>query len=624
MKTRTLFALALCLGLAGTVLAQTTRYGDPNFVRQNDWQSGMPTVLRLSTTAEVGHEFDGTPVEIPFTITGTRARVWLAVYSKDANPQYGGAPFGQGGVGNAMLRAAGLDTMIRVTAGEAFSEGSHTIAWDGMDFHGNPVQAGSYDFFLIALDDVSKPTWTGDAPSPSMWGEYRFDFRFDPPIIWSTRSNPARLTRTPVGTDLFEDPNPQTHIQMPWMAPRRQELYDESVPSQWELSFIEIEPNDPNIAYVGNMGWPGANDLPPGIWKVEIDLDELTIVPDETWEHSDRGYIVWEDRLPKSALRRSPHNPWNEDDGLIYLSWMNREPPLTPGVLIFDRATGELVTILDLTDLYLLEHPERGPGTPGPFGIDVDDTGIYLSSYWMDTPGSWPAKLSFEGDLIWQNQDGDGFVDRYWGEEAEARGILPLDQMVHTHQFATRWGFSVGGGYNDPSWGFLLGPDGSGIIKFDLPHMPPALGGGVKFVTNDTDFDGLWIPMDNSQLVHWPFDMAHGVITEGPPTAVLEVESALPDDFALGAAYPNPFNSQTAIRFSIAEAGQGVTTTLRIFNTAGQQVATLVDEVMQPGTYEATWDGRDQAGLEVGSGTYLYRLTVGDHFNQTQRMTLLK
>ena len=617
MRMRTLFALTLCLGLAGTALAQTTRYGDPNFVRENDWQSGMPTVLRLETAEEVGHEFDGTTVEIPFTITGTRARVWLAVYSKDANPQYGGAPYGQGGVGNAMLRAAGLDTLIRVTDGEAFSEGSHTIAWDGRDYHGNPVDAGEYDFYLFALDDVSNPTWTGRTSRPQVWSDHRFDFRFDPPVTWSTNYNVARLERAPLGIDLFEEPNPHTTIEMPWMEPRRGELIDEPHIGQWEMCGMELDPNDPNVAYI-------CNDLnTAGIWKVNIDLDELTILPDETWAEADRGYIVWYARLFDFATRPSAHNPWSQDDGMLYVAWRSTEVPQTPGILVIDRATAEIVNIIDLTDLYLLER-DGEPHVPGPSGIDVDDTGIYVSAYWMNVHGSWPIKLSLDGDLLWQNQDGDGFVDRYIGEEAEALGINPIDQMVHTHHSVTRWGFSVGGGYNDPSWGFILGPDGSGIMKFNLPHMPPSLGGGTKVIAQDSDFDGLWIPTDGHRLVHWPFDMAHGVITEGPPTAVLEVESALPDEFALGAAYPNPFNSQTAIRFAIAEAGHGVTTTLRIFNTAGQQVATLVDEVMQPGTYEATWDGRDQAGREVGSGTYLYRLTVGDQFSQTQLMTLLK
>ncbi len=617
MRMRTLFALTLCLGLAGTALAQTTRYGDPNFVREEDWQSGMPTVLRLQTAEEVGHEFDGNPVEIPFTITGTRARVWLAVYSKDANPQDGGAPYGQGGVGNAMLRAAGLDTMIRVTEGAAFSEGSHTIAWDGRDFHGNLVEAGEYDFYLLALDDVSNPTWTGRNSSPQVWTDHRFDFRFDPPIIYHTAPAPARLMRTPVGTDLFEDPEPHTTIEMPWMQPRRAEVWDDPETNQWEIGFIEVCPNDPNVGYVGNYRRPA------GLWKVDIDWDEMTVTPDETWAFSDRGRVDWEGFLAFSALRQSPHNPWNEDDGLIYVTWRHMYEPQTPGVLIFDRATAELINIIDMTDLYLLER-DGDPFISGPFGIDVDDGGIYVSSYWMNVHGSWPARFTLDGDLLWQNQNGDGFVDRYVGEEAEALGINPIDQMVNTHMTVTRWNFVVGGGYNDPSWGYILGPDGSGIIHLNLPHMPPALGGGVQIIANDTDFDGLWIPTDGHRLVHWPFDMARGMITEGPPTAVLEVESALPDDFALGAAYPNPFNSQTAIRFSIAEAGQGVTTTLQVFNTAGQQVATLVDEVMQPGTYEASWDGRDQAGREVGSGTYLYRLTVGDHFSQTQRMTLLK
>ena len=47
------------------------------------------------------------------------------------------------------------------------------------------------------------------------------------------------------------------------------------------------------------------------------------------------------------------HHPWIPDDGLICLSWQDRESPRTPGVIIFDRATGSVVNQLDLTDLFL-------------------------------------------------------------------------------------------------------------------------------------------------------------------------------------------------------------------------------------------------------------------------------
>ena len=109
---KTALAVLASLLLAGAALAQSNSYGDPNFNRQSDWRSGMPNVLKV-VAGNVNYQFDGTAAEIPFTLDGGPAEVYLAVYSKDANPQYGGAAIGRGGLGGSMLRAAGLDTFVK-------------------------------------------------------------------------------------------------------------------------------------------------------------------------------------------------------------------------------------------------------------------------------------------------------------------------------------------------------------------------------------------------------------------------------------------------------------------------------------------------------------------------------
>ncbi len=56
---------------------------------------------------------------------------------------------------------------------------------------------------------------------------------------------------------------------------------------------------------------------------------------------------------------------------------------------------------------------------------------------------------------------------------------------------------------------------------------------------------------------------------------------------------------------------------------AGQVVRTLVEEAQQPGRYAVRWDGRDERGVEAGSGVYLYRLQAGAQV-QVRRMVLLQ
>ena len=88
--------------------------------------------------------------------------------------------------------------------------------------------------------------------------------------------------------------------------------------------------------------------------------------------------------------------------------------------------------------------------------------------------------------------------------------------------------------------------------------------------------------------------------------------------------YPNPFNPTTHITFEVKTRGH---VTLRIYNVAGQVVRTLVNEELAAGRYENrpfnVWDGTNDAGQEVGSGVYFYKLTA-TNFTQTRKLVLLK
>jgi hypothetical protein len=85
--------------------------------------------------------------------------------------------------------------------------------------------------------------------------------------------------------------------------------------------------------------------------------------------------------------------------------------------------------------------------------------------------------------------------------------------------------------------------------------------------------------------------------------------------------FPNPFNPQTTIRYSIRESGW---VNLSVFDVAGRLVRTLVDERQSPSSdLSVDWDGRDSNGQAVASGVYFYRLTAPG-FTKTRKMVLLK
>ena len=91
--------------------------------------------------------------------------------------------------------------------------------------------------------------------------------------------------------------------------------------------------------------------------------------------------------------------------------------------------------------------------------------------------------------------------------------------------------------------------------------------------------------------------------------------------FALHQNYPNPFNPSTTIQFDLIEAGQ---VSLKIYNSAGQLVKTLVSDAYNPGSHNIVWDARDDSGTRVASGLYLYTIKVGQHLTAQRKLLLMK
>jgi len=88
----------------------------------------------------------------------------------------------------------------------------------------------------------------------------------------------------------------------------------------------------------------------------------------------------------------------------------------------------------------------------------------------------------------------------------------------------------------------------------------------------------------------------------------------------LGGNYPNPFNPETVIRFTLARAG---VVAVDVYNVKGQRVRSLVNGVYEAGEHSVVWNGRDDDGRSVGSGVYFYRMVAGE-YKGVRKMVLLK
>ncbi|MDP2301525.1 MAG: choice-of-anchor J domain-containing protein, partial [Ignavibacteria bacterium] len=100
----------------------------------------------------------------------------------------------------------------------------------------------------------------------------------------------------------------------------------------------------------------------------------------------------------------------------------------------------------------------------------------------------------------------------------------------------------------------------------------------------------------------------------------VEVEIAVPDQYSLNQNYPNPFNPVTKIEFSLATESK---VTMKIFNTLGEEVATLVNNVMPAGMHNVNFDAS-----KLNSGVYFYSIEAtgsnGANFTSVKKMVLMK
>jgi hypothetical protein len=100
----------------------------------------------------------------------------------------------------------------------------------------------------------------------------------------------------------------------------------------------------------------------------------------------------------------------------------------------------------------------------------------------------------------------------------------------------------------------------------------------------------------------------------------IDLTASIPESFKLSQNYPNPFNPNTAIEFALPE---NAFVKLTIFNILGQEVRSLASSYMEAAVYRVVWNGRDNNGRELTSGTYIYRIQAGK-YSKTLKMAYIK
>jgi hypothetical protein len=165
--------------------------------------------------------------------------------------------------------------------------------------------------------------------------------------------------------------------------------------------------------------------------------------------------------------------------------------------------------------------------------------------------------------------------------------------------------------YNSRDWTIY---ENAGDGTFTNPRTLQAVNAGSCATLHDRDNDGDLDMTGIDEIDDLIF------LFDNNPAVNVEEGLIVPRRISLHQNYPNPFNPITVISYSVPTRADIV---VKIYNSLGQEIRTLIEDNQPIGHESVVWDGKDDLGREVSSGTYVYRLIAGNN-TQSRKMLLLR
>lgn len=299
------------------------------------------------------------------------------------------------------------------------------------------------------------------------------------------------------------------------------------------------------------------------------------------------------------------------------------------GWLLYFNFSTQVATFLKTTDGGNNWVPFNGAGIF--YFVDANIGWSYYGSGQNGADPPYKILRTTNGGTDWAEQFSDntigGYNAMYFSDVNNGWIVGDAGKVLNTNDSGANWNLVTNSGINPNNRSktvFFLDANNGWVSSKDNsnnPYIQHTTNGGVSWETQFTPFSD---PNGNNAIFSVFFINAqtgwitgdYGRIAKYTGITSIDDEFIGVIDFSLKQNYPNPFNPTTVINFTVP--GENTLVTLRVYNSLGEEVSTLINNVVTAGNHQVNFDA---AGFS--SGVYLYTLTAGS-FSDSRKMILMK
>lgn len=351
---------------------------------------------------------------------------------------------------------------------------------------------------------------------------------------------------------------------------------------------------------------------------------ESTITIKQLLKHESGIFNLTDNPLFFEVLNQNPLYVWQDEEIILKLvdkslfqpgerySYSNTNYILLG--MILKKATGKYISTLlrerileplNLNHTFLaIEDSLKGSIAHGWFDVDGDFELDDFTDFWQ--PDAFYSALWTAGAMYSTAEETAVFMKALFSGTLVSSNSLRkmMDINSATHNGLGLFGFTT------PNNITMMGHDGftleySAYVYYDVTSKNT-----FSVLVNQRDLD------QNSMLLIMEFIK---ILRDYIPTSI-STEQMVPSSFVLNQNYPNRFNPSTNISFTLQKAD---IVQLNIYNILGEKIRTLVNGEQSAGQHTFIWNGKNDSGISVASGTYIYHLKAGQ-ISESKQMLLIR